>query len=172
MKVERNFLPLDETQDLLTDIKDNLWDKSVWKINKGNWADHLTDGYAGLVAITKLADHYPDTDKKISWAVQQHIGRQIDWAVSPLVLQVWGENSGVNWHSDNHADFAFTIYLNDYWKEEWGGLLQYKYFNDDKFLVPEPGTLVLNTDQTWHRVTETKTHLLRYTIQCFGKYHV
>lgn len=172
MKIISSFLSLGKCLDIMHDVDNTLLKEPVWKINKTNWQSHLTRGYTGSVYLVDFRDHYAELDKKITWQIQDsgHFKNKIDWKSTRLILQVWDTGSGCNWHTDNHCDFACTIYLNDIWKEEWGGILRYRQNDEDKYLIPETGTMVINHNQAYHMVTESKAPHFRYTLQCFGKY--
>lgn len=172
MIVIPRFLDLQTCLDITRHIDDRLMKHELWKINKGNWDTHLTRGFPGAVYLTDFRDHMNEVDKKVCWKIQnsEHIEGEINWEETRLNVQVWDTGSGCNWHCDNHVDFACTIYLNDRWEKEWGGLLKYRPHDEDKFVVPETGKMVINTDRTFHMVTEQKAPFYRYTLQCFGKY--
>jgi len=172
MIVVPKFLTLDTCLNITRELDDRLLKEGMWKINKNNWADHLTRGFDGAVYLADFRDHMAQDDKKICWKIQNsgYFDRRINWQKTRLVMQVWDTGSGCNWHADNHVDFACTIYLNDRWQEEWGGLLKYRPKDEDKYVIPDTGTMVINTDQTYHMVTEQKAPFYRYTLQCFGTY--
>lgn len=172
MIIHPSLLDLDLCLDVVRHIDDTLLKESIWRINKTNWQSNLTRGYNGPVYLGNFREHALDFDKKICWQIQDsgHFTREINWKETQLVMQVWDYGSGCNWHSDNHCDFACTIYLNDIWKEEWGGLLKYQLHGEERTVVPEIGKMVINTNQVLHMVTEQQAPHFRYTLQCFGKY--
>lgn len=85
----------------------------------------------------------------------------------------WDYRSGINWHHDDHVDWAATIYLNDVWQYDWGGFLYYKEKDtlETKVIYPQYNSMAISDCHEEHRVTPImkKDKPLRYTLQIFGK---
>lgn len=82
----------------------------------------------------------------------------------------WQKNSGISWHRDAHAKFGATIYLNEQWDINDGGLFVYEDGGMLKAHLPTFNTMVINDNQTSHMVTPVSPFAKhdRYTIQIFG----
>lgn len=78
----------------------------------------------------------------------------------------WPVNSYIPWHNDGSHKGALTIYINQQWKRDWGGLFMYDRGNDIRVIVPQPNFGVYVTPGTWHATTPVyPSGRLRRTIQ-------
>lgn len=84
----------------------------------------------------------------------------------------WLKNSSIPSHTDrgNNRVFGCTIYLNQMWKPEYGGLFLYKEKNNLKVITPEYNSLVINDEYESHMVTPINpyTPYPRVTLQIWG----
>ena len=74
----------------------------------------------------------------------------------------------IPWHDDGSTFFAATIYLNENWNSEDGGLLLYKREDDEIVaIVPKYRRIVVNNLRCEHHVTMVCPHAKQYrtTIQ-------
>jgi hypothetical protein len=85
---------------------------------------------------------------------------------------VWTPGSYIPIHQDNSETDrkVFTVYLNDDWSIEDGGLFHYldKDENIWKSVVPEQGLLVYNDNNEKHYTTVTHEGKIRISLQMFG----
>jgi Rps23 Pro-64 3,4-dihydroxylase Tpa1-like proline 4-hydroxylase len=63
----------------------------------------------------------------------------------------WGRDTGINPHSDERYLLGATLYLNETWQQEWGGLFMCK-----DTVVPQYNLLVINDRQENHCVSRIK----------------
>ena len=86
--------------------------------------------------------------------------------------------SYIPWHNDGLWNEGITIYLNDYWPDDWGGMFLYKEDpNSNKVMGYKPkfNTAIKqnqgNTNGIWHTVTlvSVASQCPRVTIQIFPK---
>lgn len=138
----------------------NIWGSSNFK-----WADDIKVNISGSTLITQ-----------VSPAVSNFIIQDLDSLLpnKNVVLQyyVWTANSGISLHADALYKFGATIYLNETWDINDGGLFLYENTpNDWRVHVPEFNTMVINNDATNHMVTPVSPFAKhnRYTIQIFGE---
>ena len=88
--------------------------------------------------------------------------------VKQLMLYIWTKLSYIPWHYDPHANSALTIYLNDYWSEDWGGYFMYKLNNEIKAIKPDRNLGVIQTGHVPHSVSTVNLDAdLRITVQAF-----
>ena len=67
----------------------------------------------------------------------------------------WIRGSYIPWHSDNNVKFGATLYLNEYWDDDWGGYFAYKETNDIKCIKPEFNKLIIIKPPVDHTVFNT-----------------
>jgi hypothetical protein len=65
-------------------------------------------------------------DKLLERGVIEHRGYHV-------MNYAWTRLSYIPWHDDGHVGDAVTIYLNDVWEPDWGGLFLYKNRADQIF---------------------------------------
>jgi Rps23 Pro-64 3,4-dihydroxylase Tpa1-like proline 4-hydroxylase len=82
----------------------------------------------------------------------------------------WIRGSYIPWHADNNAKFGATIYLNEYWDDDWGGYFAYKKNDEIKCIKPEFNKMILIEPPIEHTVFNTSSVApIRETIQIFGR---
>lgn len=86
---------------------------------------------------------------------------------------VWRKLSYLPWHDDQGYNSAVTIYLNDDWNIDWGGIFLYKEKGSPfvQGYVPKFNTAVKNDSGIWHAVTHISAdaEFPRVTIQLFSE---
>jgi Rps23 Pro-64 3,4-dihydroxylase Tpa1-like proline 4-hydroxylase len=87
---------------------------------------------------------------------------------------IWSRLSYIPWHNDNIHANAVTIYLNEHWDPDWGGI--YLYYttieaNIIRGYVPKFNTAVKNNNRIAHSTTMVSmdAESPRVTIQLFTK---
>ena len=76
--------------------------------------------------------------------------------------------SYIPWHDDGSSAFGATIYLNEFWDEDWGGYFAYKEDNI-RCIKPEFNKMVVIKTPVRHTVFNTTSVApIRETIQIFG----
>lgn len=81
-------------------------------------------------------------------------------------IHIMQEGCYVQEHTDNHVKYAFSIYLNDFWEEKYGGMFQFDIEDEKYNVLPSYNTMVLIKDNL-HRVTKINSKLLRISLQGF-----
>jgi len=85
---------------------------------------------------------------------------------------VWGPGTTIPFHDDHHVKFAATIYLNQNWRIEDGGLFIWINKTTRKLEVVPPtyNMCVINNDQEEHHVTNTSysADQMRITLQIWA----
>jgi Rps23 Pro-64 3,4-dihydroxylase Tpa1-like proline 4-hydroxylase len=85
----------------------------------------------------------------------------------------WSKLSYIPWHNDGHRKTAITIYLNEIWDENWGGIFLYKdkKTNHIKGYIPKFNTAIKNDSHVIHSTTMVSldAEVPRITIQIFPK---
>lgn len=85
---------------------------------------------------------------------------------------VWGPFSGISRHNDEKYQWGGTIYLNERWEIDYGGIFLWEDHDTGELRarVPEFNTMVINDELEHHLVTPV-SHFVpeeRLTIQLFG----
>lgn len=90
------------------------------------------------------------------------IGRHPDG----IYYYYWGPGSYIPWHADEIYSSAFTIYMNENWNYQDGGLFQYYINGKIETLVPHANLAVMQTGKVPHSTTIlSKNAPIRKSIQ-------
>jgi len=136
-----------------------------WSCSNFRWPASVKVNVAGSTLITPLSEGC----RKL---VLEDIGECLPKTKIFTNYFVWMPNSGISCHSDSHMKFGATLYLNESWDINDGGIFLYQREGTDwRAHVPEFNTLVVNDTQTLHMVTPVSPFAKhnRYTIQIFGE---
>lgn len=103
--------------------------------------------------------------KKITNEIKKYI--PFKYRTCKISFYFWTKNSYIPWHYDLNRSGAVTIYLNDDWHMNDGGLYLYK--NDDiiNAVVPEKNLAVISDYKTFHGTSSVVENKIRRTIQIF-----
>lgn len=128
--------------------------KPVFEINEfGRWEPSLLEGNYGpvyMLPIPELDEYFIDKFN----AINPEFGAA---KLQTIFLQIWTNGSGINWHHDDASDgrIAATIYLNEYWNMNWGGLFLYQS-NEMRswgWINPHYNRCVWFKSPLWHSVS-------------------
>lgn len=131
--------------DLIEDVFkyfDFIFDKNAWT-SSYQWPKDLIENSSGIL-VHEILDK--NLSEKIKKCVEDKI--QIEFEKNNLkfrcFFQVWGRNSYLNWHDDHHYAYNGTIYLNEDWNIDDGGL--FLYMEDDQIygICPDYNFMVIN----------------------------
>ena len=90
--------------------------------------------------------------------------------IEALMFYVWCPNSYIGWHADAPYTFGASIYLNEEWDINHGGIFLYKDKEDIKGVSPVYNRCIINVEKTMHTVTMiTPDAPLRRCLQIFGE---
>lgn len=137
-----------------------------WRCSDHFWGAEIKVGVTGICSSTP---------------VSEELGEMIKRCLSPylpeyesLTIQhyLWHKHSGISLHNDWSYKFGATVYLNQSWNIDFGGIFIWKDSYNDMLhaLAPEYNTIVLNTEKTNHMVTAISPLAPenRVTIQIWG----
>jgi hypothetical protein len=126
------------------------------------WPDEIVKQSSSVIIIDILKE-FPICDK-----LKSEIESKTKLGVNRLMLYFWNKLSYIPWHTDAHAKSGLTIYLNDYWHEDWGGYFMYKLNDEIKAIKPESNLGISQVGNVPHAVSTINLDAnLRITIQCF-----
>jgi Rps23 Pro-64 3,4-dihydroxylase Tpa1-like proline 4-hydroxylase len=85
---------------------------------------------------------------------------------------VWTKLSYIPWHNDTTYTSAITIYLNEYWDPDWGGIFLYHTETEQKNIkgyIPKFNTAIKNSRKVYHSTTiiSMDAETPRVTVQLF-----
>jgi hypothetical protein len=169
----------------MTDIQffDTVFDEQFCTYLLANARAWLKDGGE----ITRSNFHWDEAIRKGSAAV---LVRDFGTVHSTLVLDkliergliehrdynvmnyAWTRLSYIPWHDDNESPDALTIYLNDVWKLDWGGLFLYKdEAGEVRGYPPTFNCGLRNGDHVSHATTPVSLDAPepRFTLQLFRR---
>ena len=128
----------------------SLWDKNIVK-----------DSNQVIIYELKSNDSF---FIKISETIKNKIGHDIKY----LMFYYWTQGSHIPWNDDYHHTGSITIYLNEYWDRDFGGLFLFEENDEIKCIVPEKNMAIEQTSGVPHSVCPTsKNSDVRFTIQIF-----
>jgi hypothetical protein len=134
---------------------------------KGAWQSNLTLG-RGNIDIYHITENY---DSEVYEIVVDRLKKITDLVPSMLAFYYWHPESFISWHSDDiHAGGA-TIYLNETWDKDNGGLFLYRENIDPiKGVIPKLNRCVFQTGGLPHTTTSTHWNSpIRKSMQVFFK---
>lgn len=153
---------------LLNDCHDKFFSaQHIWSSNY-NWQQNIVK--ASHPVLTR-----PFEDEVASRIIDMLIDRGItdhrEWSVMNFV---WTKLSYIPWHNDDKYSESITIYLNESWDEDWGGIFLYKesrIAKEVKGLFPVFNTAVKNARNLTHCITPVSLDAgaPRFTIQMFSQ---
>ena len=87
-----------------------------------------------------------------------------------MMFFYWTKGSYIPWHTDQNYVAGVTIYLNDVWGRDDGGLFLYREDEQIKGIIPEFNMMVIQTGGIDHCVTPViRVGSIRASIQIFIK---
>ena len=169
MKIINNFTESVFIKNVLEENNGLLY-KNVWRSNLG-WQNEIISP-SGAVLVRSLTDEQKNQLRKS--LISNDIIRKNDVIELDVQAYVWHRLSYIPWHSDkddsDNVRYAATLYLNEEWNEDWGGLFLYKFNNEIRAEAPLFNKLVFNDQNFPHATTILGVDApFRHTIQLFWK---
>jgi hypothetical protein len=163
IEIYENFLELDFIKILKIKIRSELTNP-VWRSSL-SWGEEVKKGSAPVLIYLLSKDKY----------IYNYFRNKYDNMFSQLknkeiiiMYYVWPRLSFIPFHSDKNHFFASTIYLNEDWHEDYGGLFLYKEKNEIKAVSPKFNLAITNPKNIIHGTSLTTTEApFRETIQIF-----
>jgi Rps23 Pro-64 3,4-dihydroxylase Tpa1-like proline 4-hydroxylase len=169
MKIINNFIDPKFIKELHKENK-NLLFENVWRSNI-SWQEEIIS-HCGTVLIRSLNE---TQTKKIVKALIKNGLVSIDEEIElEAEVYIWKRLSYIPWHSDkennNEIRYAATLYINETWDDNWGGLFLYKINNSILAEAPSFNKLIFNNKNYLHATSMLAVHApYRETIQLFWK---
>jgi Rps23 Pro-64 3,4-dihydroxylase Tpa1-like proline 4-hydroxylase len=140
-------------------IKEDIYSTT----NKESWDNGIVEN-SEEIKIIKLFEMNIKLQEKICYELSNKYEMLTEGL--KINIHIMREGCYINDHTDNHVVYAFTIYLNDDWNIENGGIFQYDIENTVYGVFPRYNTMVMIQDNI-HRVTKIRKDVTRITIQGF-----
>jgi hypothetical protein len=165
MKVFNNVLTLETINKLWEETNQTKGD-DVWRVSTLSWILEIQKGILASVACKEVS---PDLAEIVESEIK-HLLPPCEKIVQQIYA--WPRASGISAHNDGNKKFGATIYLNDYWDIDYGGLFVWedKEYGGLKVRVPEFNSMVLNDNEEMHLVTPVAFNCpaIRHTVQIWG----
>ncbi len=166
VKIYKKFLDQDLIDDVINYVKENR-DNHIWRVNQLSWDDSIL-GKGKEVSILNL-EKFKDRFSKI-YKDKKILNNNLE--IAGVFFYIWSRGSYIPFHNDGSHAAASSIYLNDVWDADDGGLFLWRDEQNNLNVVePEYNKMVFNLNKTFHGVTMITpfSAQLRYSIQIFFK---
>jgi Rps23 Pro-64 3,4-dihydroxylase Tpa1-like proline 4-hydroxylase len=168
MIIVENFLSPNVLK-VVEEIKKNFNSKGPDK--RLGWTNAIWEPYLQQNSALTFVVPVPELDESL-----QLLFGEIDPKFKDVKIDtqfcVWGKGTTIPFHHDNHVAFAATIYLNEEWRIEDGGLFIWKTYDKDQLRVvsPEYNLCVINDIHEAHHVSVINygAEQLRLTLQIWA----
>jgi hypothetical protein len=132
------------SQDVIRAVNEEVYSQKnerKWRTSNQSWTSDLTKDSLGTILI-----HDMDLDCPVVKEIWRQLTKYIDPQFKNLqsvTYTEWQPMSLINWHDDGHSSNSnkqgvhITIYLNDNWQWNWGGLFCWEDGNDCKVKLPQ-----------------------------------
>jgi hypothetical protein len=128
-----------------------------------NWSEDIIKGSNPVL----IKDLNAQISSKIIEEIKQHLP---EYDTVSCMWYGWVKGSYIPWHDDGHVKFGATIYLNEYWDDDWGGYFAYKDDDSIKCVKPQFNKMTVIIPPKPHTVFNTSSVApIRETIQIFGR---
>tara|TARA_S200000501_G_scaffold59329_1_gene49680 strand:+ start:4371 stop:4880 length:510 start_codon:yes stop_codon:yes gene_type:complete len=166
MRIVNNALPQNVFEDARSFVMKNIGE-FAWQSSEIQWAPGLKVGINGSCLIRETI---PELKEKIESELVDYLPPYDELVIN---YHLWQRNSGIAAHTDSDYEFGATLYLNDDWHVNHGGIFVWQPHGENtmRALSPEANTLVINGDKELHFVTPVspESPMFRVTLQIWGK---
>jgi hypothetical protein len=159
-----------EALSIVEDMKKNFNSRTNKKLGWTNaiWDPHL-HGTSALTFVIPM----PELDKHLKPLFEKADPIFKDTNIDTQFC-VWGKGSTIPFHNDSHVPYAATVYLNDEWNIEDGGLFLWQDYNTHELLVlnPKYNVCVINNLHEPHHVSVVSYGATQYrmTLQIWANF--
>jgi len=168
MQIYENVLNENTLNLIYRELTHFMEHEHLWSCSNFKWGDKFSNLRTNISGTTMVA--------KVSDTLTEIILEDLDDVLPSMNHKlikyfVWLPNSGISKHTDYTYKFGSTIYLNESWDINDGGLFLYENATDDwRVHIPRYNTMVVNDTGLVHMVTPVSAFAKhnRYTIQIFG----
>ena len=154
MKIYKNVLPNDLYLECMEELESNS-ERSCWRTSSFTWNENIRRCVFGECLVSPVSESLTE---KIEFEFKKYFPEYSRFEVS---FYCWMSGGGICFHNDHTHDkkCGATIYLNESWNPEWGGVfLWYENQEDESVgkisaLSPQFNNLIINDTFQKHMVT-------------------
>ena len=122
---------------------------TTFRTNYTVWSDNIINQSSAVLV-------YDVKEENVIKILDDECMKRFDKTPFNYMFYYWTNNSFIPWHEDGHVSNAGTLYLNDEWNKDFGGLYLYETVeNEIKALVPTRNTYIFQYNHTKHATTPT-----------------
>ena len=151
---------------LVKSERERIQKDNVWRVSQLFWDEKILDNVISSCVSAKVSEQLT---KLIVLEIKDKLPEFND-----LLIQhyVWLPGSGISTHRDRGYNFGATIYLNENWNINCGGIFLWRSDTNSEYtaLSPTYNSMIVNTQSEEHLVTPVsfKTNEFRYTLQIWS----
>jgi Rps23 Pro-64 3,4-dihydroxylase Tpa1-like proline 4-hydroxylase len=152
-----------------------LFKNGINELSKGNSFRRSNFHWDTTIVRASQVVLVRDYDEALSKVILSELVRNsiIDNYQYHVMNYVWTKLSYIPWHNDDHRKTAMTVYLNEEWDEDWGGVFLYKDASTGqiKGYAPKFNTAIKNDGHIQHATTMITPDAAcpRITLQLFSQ---
>jgi hypothetical protein len=162
-----NFLPLDFAKELhelaINVISGKSNEKFFFWTNK-SWPEYIVKESSEVICIN-LDENRFNKIKEILSKNNLNIKNFNDGDFA--MIYIWNKNSYIPYHNDGDTRKAITVYLNEDWEFNDGGLFLWQNKSKWEVVLPEYNVCILNDEDDIHATTPVTSNKPRITLQVF-----
>ena len=156
----KDFLP----EDLILQIKKYIYRERPQTFNHSSWNQKIIKDSA-RVEIFRLSD--TEFKEQIINCYSNYFNINT-YTTTYVNYYKWLPGSFIPFHNDESSSLASTIYLNESWDKDYGGLFLYEEEQEIKGYVPKYNSAVINKNNVSHSTSIiSPTAPKRETLQIF-----
>lgn len=107
-------------------------------------------------------------NEELYYRIFDSIEKKLNYSAKWIHFYYWTPGSNIPWHDDANHNSGITIYLNDEWDKNHGGLFLFEDGEEIKGVYPKRNMALEQRGGVEHSVCPTtKNSDIRYTIQIF-----
>jgi Rps23 Pro-64 3,4-dihydroxylase Tpa1-like proline 4-hydroxylase len=147
MNLIPNFLEPHVIQEILDYYESRKGTASFEVAEHGRWVKDLYVGNMGSVYVLPLENFRDYFTQKFSSIFPEY-------SINTIYMHIWNIGSHINWHTDGDENrAAATIYLNELWDPNWGGLFLFDNNGHASWFNPQYNGCAYFKSPMWHSVT-------------------
>lgn len=170
MKIYEDVLPKELLERCIEELRSSQ-DSRSWGISNLFWKEELKVGLVGNVSMRCLPEELTLEVHEVLKKYFSKIGR-----VFMYQYYIWNQMSGISRHDDKGYVEGGTLYLNETWDSNWGGLFVWKDKDEEReyklnAICPKQNMLIINDESEMHLVTPVSPIVpqVRTTIQIWSE---
>jgi Rps23 Pro-64 3,4-dihydroxylase Tpa1-like proline 4-hydroxylase len=145
-----NFFDEELFEEVIFFIKTIMNSKQSKLTTNRTWGEGLISHSSPIIRY-----QFDNNDTDLFNKIKEVVSKKTEYYITEGVFHIFPKLAYIPWHNDTHCEQALTIYLNEDWDENWGGIFLYKKDNEIMGIVPHKNLGILLEAGTGHCVTTT-----------------